>query len=75
MMTITIKLFAQFRIDRFKEEQRSFSAPLTCRQLLGELGIAVDELGVLMINGRHADVDTLLNDADSVGIFPLVGGG
>ncbi|EAT14697.1 MoaD/ThiS family protein [Desulfuromonas acetoxidans] len=75
MMTITIKLFAQFRIDRFKEEQRSFSAPLTSRQLLGELGIAVEELGVLMINGRHGDVDTLLNDGDSVGIFPLVGGG
>jgi len=75
MITLTVKLYAQFRIGRFKEEQRDFSAPLSSRQLLGELGIAVDELGVLMVNGRHADVDMVLKDGDSVGIFPLVGGG
>nr|WP_320049135.1 MoaD/ThiS family protein [uncultured Desulfuromonas sp.] len=75
MITLTIKLYAQFRIGRFKEEQRVVAAERSCRHLLNDLGIAVEELGVLMINGRHAGVDQILHDGDSVGIFPLVGGG
>jgi molybdopterin converting factor small subunit len=75
MITITVKLFANFRIGRFKVEQRDYPQAISCRKLLAELSISVEELGVLMINGRHADVDDLLSDGDSVGIFPLVGGG
>lgn len=75
MISVTVKLFAQFRNDRFKVEQRDYSEPISTRQILDELKIPADELGVLMINGRHAELDQLLVEGDSVGIFPLVGGG
>lgn len=75
MIGITVKLFAQFRLGRFKVEQRQYPQPLTSRDILADLAIAEEELGVLMVNGRHAELDQPLNDGDSVGIFPLVGGG
>lgn len=75
MITLTIKLFAQFRVGRFKVEQRDYQQPINARQILVDLGIAEQELGVLMVNGRHADIDLSLSDGDTVGIFPLVGGG
>lgn len=75
MITLTVKLFAQFRQGRFKVEQRSYPAPLTTREILCELEISEEELGVLMINGRHAELEQPLCEGDSVGIFPLVGGG
>ncbi|MCD6527542.1 MAG: MoaD/ThiS family protein [Desulfuromonas sp.] len=75
MITLTVKLFAQFRVGRFKVEQRDYAEPLTTSQILVDLGIAEDELGVLMINGRHAELDQPLCQGDSIGIFPLVGGG
>jgi molybdopterin converting factor small subunit len=75
MISVTVKLFAQFRNDRFKIEQRDYAEPISTRQILAELGIPTDELGVLMINNRHAELDQLLTEGDSVGIFPLVGGG
>ncbi|OQY24004.1 MAG: molybdopterin synthase sulfur carrier subunit [Desulfobacteraceae bacterium 4572_35.2] len=75
MISVTVKLFAQFRNDRFKIEQRDYVEPATTRQILEELKISADELGVLMINNRHAELDQRLTEGDSVGIFPLVGGG
>lgn len=74
-MKITIKLFAQFRQGRFKEKQLEFFNSLEIKQVLEELGIIADEVGVLMVNSRHVSMDTLLADGDVLGIFPLVGGG
>ncbi|WP_321530042.1 MoaD/ThiS family protein [uncultured Desulfuromonas sp.] len=75
MMNITVKLFANFRVGRFKEAQRNYPNNTPCRLVLQELYITEEELGVLMVNSRHADLDHELKDGDIVSIFPLVGGG
>lgn len=74
-MRVTVKLFAQFRCGRFKEECRDFKLPQSVGQVVADLGIVADEVGVLLVNSRHVSMDAVLVDGDVLGIFPLVGGG
>jgi molybdopterin converting factor small subunit len=34
-----------------------------------------EELGIVLINGRHAWVERVLQEGDTLSLFPLVGGG
>lgn len=74
-MKITVKLFATFRVDRFKEEDRDFPEGSTCREVLADVGIGEEELGILLVNGRHAPLEQVLAKGDAVSLFPLIGGG
>jgi molybdopterin converting factor small subunit len=74
-MKITVKLFASFRDGRFKEEVRDTPAGTVCRQVVLEVGLKEEELGVVMVNGRHAPLEQELRDGDTLALFPLVGGG
>jgi molybdopterin converting factor small subunit len=40
-----------------------------------ELGIPSSAVGVVLLNGRHADTDTRLHDGDVVSFFPPIAGG
>ena len=74
-MNVTVKLFANFRVDRFKVEQRNYQQAIPCREVIADVGIGVQEIGIILINGRHAALDTRLEDGDTLSLFPLVGGG
>ncbi len=74
-MKIEVKLFAYFRDNRFIKEYRTYPESTTVIQVIGELGIKPEEVGVTMINGRHCLLDTELEDKNSLGIFPMIGGG
>ncbi len=74
-MKITVKLFAYFRDDRFKEQGKQLPAPTAVGQIVDDLGIDREEVGVLMINSRHCEFETQLKDGDILAIFPVVGGG
>ncbi len=74
-MLIEVKLFAFFREGRFLKKEMEFSAGTTVGYVVDTLGIDRDEVGVLMINSRHCDFDTILQNGDVLAIFPVVGGG
>jgi len=74
-MKVTVKLFASFRDGRFKVEERNYPAGTVCRAVVAEVGLKEEELGVVMVNGRHADLAQELREGDSLALFPLVGGG
>jgi sulfur-carrier protein len=74
-MQVTVRLFAGFRINRFKEETRQYDAPVTVKQVIAELGIPEAEVGIIFINGRNASIDQTLAEGDALSLFPLVGGG
>jgi len=74
-MQVTVKLFATFRIGRFSIEERSLREGTTVGQIVEELAIPKGELGILLVNSRHVDLDRELHDGDTLAIFPLVGGG
>lgn len=74
-MQVKIKLFAYFRDNRFREEDREIADHTRVMDIVDGLGIARDEVGVLMINSRHCSFETELQHGDILAIFPVVGGG
>lgn len=74
-MKITVKLFATFRIGRFKQDQRDYPEGALCRQVVADVGIPGEELGMILVNGRHATLDQALINGDCLSLFPLLGGG
>jgi molybdopterin converting factor small subunit len=74
-MKVTVKLFATFREGRFKVEDRDFLAGIDCRGIVAELGLRDEELGIVLVNSRHASLDQELREGDTLSLFPLVGGG
>ena len=74
-MRITVKLFAFFRENRFKIEQREIGEGTTVGDIVDSLHIDREEVGVLMINSRHSEFSVQLTDNDVLAIFPVIGGG
>ncbi len=74
-MRITVKLFAYFRDNRFRVEERDYPEGTTVSDIISNLDIPIDEVGVSMINSRHCSLDTCPVEGDSLGIFPMIGGG
>lgn len=74
-MKITVKLFATFREGRFKERGEELPEGTTCRDIVLGLGLKEDEVGVVLVNGRHAGLDAALRDGDTLALFPQIGGG
>ena len=74
-MQITVKLFAQFRKGRFIEQQRECVPHTKVASIVHELGIEEPEVGMIMLNSRHAELTSELKEGASLAIFPLVGGG
>ncbi|GFO57920.1 molybdopterin synthase sulfur carrier subunit [Geomonas silvestris] len=74
-MRVTVKLFATFRNGRFKVEERELPEGTQCRQVVADLSLTDDEIGIIMINGRHGMLDQELQPGDVLSLFPLVGGG
>ncbi|WP_456385803.1 MoaD/ThiS family protein [Desulfolithobacter sp.] len=75
MVDIKVKLFAYFREGRFKEAAFRYEEGTTPGRIVTQLGIDPDDVGVIMVNNRQAGMNTVLNDGDTVAIFPKIGGG
>jgi molybdopterin converting factor small subunit len=74
-MQVTVKLFAHFRNNRFNNDIQTIAPDTTVGAIVNELAIPVEEVGVILINGRHASLDQTVAEGDTLSLFPLVGGG
>lgn len=74
-MLITVKLFATFRENRFKEARRDYPPGTTVADVATELEIDHDLIGMIFIHGRAAELDRVLDEGDVLALFPLLGGG
>jgi sulfur-carrier protein len=74
-MQVKVKLFAFFREGRFKKEDRNLADNTIVGQVVDDLGIDREEVGVLMLNSRHCKFETVLQENDILAIFPVIGGG
>ncbi|ACM18641.1 molybdopterin biosynthesis sulfur carrier protein [Geotalea daltonii FRC-32] len=74
-MNITVKLFATFRNGRFKIDNQEWPEGTDCRRIVASLGLTEEEIGIVLINGRHVPLEQQLAQADTLSLFPLVGGG
>ncbi|WP_298269965.1 MoaD/ThiS family protein [Geobacter sp.] len=74
-MEITVKLFAMFRVGRFAATTKKYQPGISPVDITTELNIPEKEVGIVLVNGRHARLDHRLLDGDILSLFPLVGGG
>ena len=74
-MQIIVKLFATFRNGRFKVERQEIPEGTDCRSIVLNLGLTEPEIGIILVNSRHASLDYILQDSDTLALFPLLGGG
>ncbi len=74
-MQITVKLFATFRAGRFAVELRGYPPGTRIEAVIRELQIPETQIGMIMLNNRHAEPGQELHDGDNLSLFPLVGGG
>jgi sulfur-carrier protein len=74
-MKLTVKLFATFRQGRFEVAELEREPGSTVGSIVDELSIPRGEIGIILVRGRHVDLDHQPAAGDTVSIFPLVGGG
>ena len=80
-MKIELNLFAslaQYAPDKTGSHNRQIlevAEGTTIIRLLEELGLPMDKIGMIFVNGLHAAGDEVLKDGDRVGVFPPVAGG
>ncbi len=74
-MRIAVKLFATLREGRFDTTTLDVSNDSTTRDIIRHLGIRDEEAALILVNGKHGDLETVLSEGDSLAIFPPIGGG
>ena len=74
-MKIMINLYATFRVGRFKQQERDYPDGITLGQVVADIGVPAEDLGMALVNSRHAPLKQVLNDGDSLSLFPLLAGG
>jgi molybdopterin converting factor small subunit len=74
-MHITVKLFASFRTGRFCAEEREYPEGTTIGMVADDISLPRAEIGIIMVNSRHAKLERVLADGDILALFPLLGGG
>ena len=74
-MHITISLHGVFRIDRFKKETRKYPRGSRAQDIIDDLQISEKLLGIILINGVHANSEEVLQDGDTLMLLPLLEGG
>lgn len=72
---IEVRLFATFRDGRGKVLHLPAEQYSDARALIVDLDIPLEEVAILLVNGRHSKPDKALQDGDIVALFPPVGGG
>jgi sulfur carrier protein ThiS len=72
---VTIKLHGVFRLGRCKEMPRDYPPGTRVRQVVDDLDIPQQLLGIVLINGKHAGIDELLREGDVLSLLPFIDGG
>ncbi len=74
-MNVTVKLVGIFRTGRFNEAVCEYPSGTSVRKVVDELLIPDPLLGIVLINGVHADVEDILHDGDALCLLPFIDGG
>lgn len=72
---VTVKLFASFRRDRFREAVQNRPSGTRIAGVIADLGIEPEDIGMIFVRGRHAEPEQMLRDGDTLALFPRLGGG
>lgn len=79
-MRIEINLFASLAVYAPAGEGRgsrflNVETGMTIREVLKRLGVPLDSVKMIFLNGVHGNGGEVLKEGDRVGVFPPVAGG
>jgi sulfur carrier protein ThiS len=74
-MKIEVILIGVFRIDRFERQVRDYPLGTTVHEVVKDLKLPEQLLGIVVINDQHATVEQPLRDGDCLTLLPLLDGG
>jgi molybdopterin converting factor small subunit len=74
-ISVKIKLYGVFRIDRFKERQLDFADGACVDGVVEQLQLNRQLLGIILINDQHAEINSTLADGDTLALLPILEGG
>ncbi len=74
-MRLTVKCFATLCNFEPTDQDTHYPDGATVRDIINLLGIPVEDVRIIFINGRGSELDAALADGDRLGLFPPVGGG
>ncbi len=74
-MQINVKLFAYFRTGRFVSDTLEYPEGTSVVDIVRSLKIPESEIGIVMVDNKHGEVNDQLRDGARLSLFPLVGGG
>lgn len=74
-MQVNVKLFASLREGRFKTEVADFDSNSRVIDVMNKYNLPPEEVAICLVNGRDADNEHILQNGDTVSLFPPVGGG
>ena len=74
-MQLNVKLFATLRDGRFKEEMTEIKDKGQVIDVIEKYNLPIEEVHICLVNGRDVDKEHVLQNGDTVSLFPPVGGG
>lgn len=74
-MKIRVKLVGLLQTGRFKERDCAYPPGIRVDDVVADLELPRLHLGIILVNGVHASIDTPLHDGDQLMLLPLLGGG
>ena len=72
---IEVNLFATLRTGREKVYTLNADNIRTVKDIVSYLGIAPDDVAIILINGFHSNIEDPVEDGAVVSLFPPVAGG
>lgn len=74
-MQIQIRLVGLFKTERSAEQIRCYPDGSRVTDVVVDLALPQQHLGIVLINGLHAEPETELANGDTLTLIPLVDGG
>jgi len=72
---VTVKLFADLREGRFEVEKTEVADQSKVTDVFQSLNIPPDQVKICLVNGKDAGTDYVIQNGDTLSLFPPVGGG
>lgn len=74
-MLLTVKCYATLSVYQPPGGKMEVEEGARVSDILQQLGLPLDQVKVVFVNGRHSAVEQPLAEGDRIAVFPAVGGG
>ena len=74
-MAVDVEIFGQLAINRQRRRSIEIQIPTTARDLARAVGLDLDEIGLIMIDGVQSSLEDAVPPDSRLCFFPYVSGG